>query len=812
MDTLSADLRYAFRAVRARPGLALVAVVSIGVGIAATTSVFSAADALIRRPPPGVHAERAVEIGRTDEGSGFDSFTYPDFRDLRAARTGLDDVAAYNHASFSYAGPEGGERLLGTYVTSSYFAALGVRPARGRFFLPDEDEAPGSQPVVVLSHAFWRVRLEADPGAVGGTITLNRQPLTIVGVAPEGFHGHVGVIRSEVWVPVMMEPALTHRSADFDDRGSFAYALLARLAPGATMEGAQAAVSGVMARIAARFPESHERVGARVAALSTMPAAARPFLSAFFGALGGLVLLVLLVTCANVAGTLGARAAARRREIAVRLALGSGRPRLVRQLVVEALLLFVAGGLLGVAIAWAVTGVLSRVSLPLPVPLHLDITPHAGVLAVGLLLSLATGVAFGLAPALQATRPDLVRALKLRSGESGSGNARLQRAFVVGQVALTVLLVAAGALFLRSLDRAAAVETGFDPAGVIVTGLDLDLDGVATPEAGLALIDRVVAGASALPGARVAAVATDLPLDGSRSSTSLRTSADADDRRIGVDYASVGSGYFDALAVRLVAGRDLARTDVAGAEQVMVVSRSLAERAWPGADPIGRRALLLLGDDRPRTVVGVVDDVKTQFLMEASAPAAYVPLAQSYSGGVHVVLAAREPGAAASLMQPLREAILAVDPSLSVTRVIPLADLTALGLLPQRVGARVLSILGLLAVALSGLGIYGIVAYRVARRTRELGIRVALGAGRRDLVGLVLRGAVRLALPGVLVGLPLAVATGFVLRRFLLGVHPLDPVALLGVGAFVAVMVLCGSLVPALRAARVQPAEALRHE
>jgi predicted permease len=753
-----------------------------------------------------------VELGRTESGSGFDTFTYPDFLDLRAASTGLEAVAAYNHAAFSHARAEGGERRFGTYVTSGYFAALGVRPARGRFFLPAEDGGRGTGPVVVVSDAFWRDRLDADPEVLGRTISLNRHPLTIVGVAPAGFHGHVGIVRSDVWVPLSLAPTLTGGERDFARRDAFGYSLIARLAPGATLEGAQAAVSTVMARIASEFPESHQDVGARVAPLTGMPAAARPYLAVFFGALGGLVLLVLLVTCANVAGTLLARAASRQREIAVRLAVGAGRGRLVRQLVAEALVLFALGGAVGLAIAYGATSWLSRISLPLPVPLFLDLTPHAGVLLAGLGLALATGLAFGLAPALQATRPDLVAALKLGAGAAGDGRALLQRGFVIGQVALTVLLVSAGGLFLRALDRAGAVETGFDPSGALVTDLDLTLDGVVEPENGVALVDAILAEAASIPGARTAAATTDLPLDGSRSSTVLRHAPDPEEDGVGIDIASVSPGYFDAIGVRFVAGRDFARVDGRGGELVMIVSRSLAERAWPGRDPIGLRAYPALGDDLARTVVGVVDDVKTQFVMETSAPAAYLPLAQRFSGSVQIVLDAREPLAATALALPLRDAILRTDPSLSVTRVVPLEDLTALGVLPQRIGARVLAILGLLAVALSGLGIYGIVAFRVARRTRELGIRAALGAERRHLAWLVVRSAAGLALPGVLVGIPLAAGAGYLLRSLLLGVHPLDPAALAGVAVFVALMVLAGSLVPALRAARIQPSEALRHE
>lgn len=812
MDALRQNLRYALRGLIRRPVFAAVAILSLALGVGANASIFSVVNALVLRPLPGIPEQgRVVEIGRGRDGSGFDTFAYPDFLDLRASAGPLEEVAAYDFVSLGLSRDGVGRRVMGMFVSANYFEVLGLRPALGRFFLPEEDRGVGQHAVAVVSHGFWQERLGGDPDAVGSTIRLNREPFTVVGVTPEEFRGHTTGVAPRVWVPIMQVTSMGYSAELFQQRGSNWFSVLGRLGAAATTGEARAQVRTVFERLAAEHPATNARRTGHVQPLGPVPAAGRGPVKAFLGLLTGFALLILVITCANVAGMLAARGATREKEIAVRMSLGAGRRRVVGQLLLEALLLFALGGGAGVLLALWLLDAVSLASLPIPIPLELDFSLDGRVVGYTLLVTAATGLFFGLLPALRSTRIDVAGRLK---NESHGATARsgLRRVLVAGQVALSLALLAGGGLFVRSLDRASNVETGFDARGAYTTSLDLTLEGVEDPERGRAFYAELLERVRGLPWVDAAGLSVDLPLDLGRHSTSvyLEGGEDSGEAERSVEFNVVSPGYFESLGIELRRGRGFRASDREDSEPVAVVSRTFVKEIWPEGDPVGRRFRFGRPDGPLATVVGVVDDVKNQFLTESASPFVYVPFAQRYrSHSELVVRTRRDP---ASVAGALRQALLDFDPGLSLAPVVSLERSTRLGILPQRVGAWVAGSLGILALVLSGMGIYGMVAFAVSRRTREFGVRMALGAAANDIVSLVVRGGLRLALPGLLVGAVLALALGRLLRSFLLGVSPLDPLALVGTALLLMAVVLVGAVVPAWRAARIEPVQALRYE
>ncbi|MCI0434189.1 MAG: ABC transporter permease [Gemmatimonadetes bacterium] len=812
MPWLGRELRVALRVLWQRPVFAFVAIASIAIGITANTTIFSVVNAVLLRAPGGmVEPSAAIEIGRTNGGRGFDTFSYRELLAMRESGTPLDIVAAWTLAPLSFSpGGERGERLLGFMVSHDYFAALGVAPARGRFFLEDEDRAPVGATVVVLSHRFWRDRLGGDPAAIGRTILINRTAFTVIGIAPEEFVGHIPVARPDVYLPLTAMPIANPGFDGLrDDRSSWLI-MVGRLSPGATIAQADAAARAVMAGLQSSEAQTGRERGARVVALGAVPGGGRGPVTAFLGLVGAFAALLLLITCANVAGMQIARSIAREREIAVRLALGSSRTQLVRQLLVESLLLFLAGGTAGVILAGWVTRLVSSISLPSPFPITLDFRPDAGVIAFGLGLALLTGLVFGLLPALQSTRFGVVAALKADATRSGSSTARLRHAFVSGQIGFSLLLLVAAGLLLRALSRAGEIDVGFDATGVQAVSFDLSLDGY-DEQRGLLFHRRLLERVRTMPGVVAAGLAADLPLDLSESGTAAwpETGPAAGDG-LGVAFNIVSDGYAEAIGLRVLRGRSFTAADRQGNPAVVLVSRSFVTAAWPGEDGLELR--LRFGDTEAPwlTVIGVVDDAKNQTLMEESRPMVYLPVAQSWNPATYLVIRSSPPGAVApaSIVQAIRS----VDPDLATGAVQSLADITAVGVLPQRAAASVAATLGLLALVLCTMGVYGVGAFTVARRTREVGVRMALGASRRDVIGLVLRGGLRLAAPGVAIGLLAALALGRVMQSLLLGVSPVDPLTFVGVPLLLATIVAMACVTPARRAAGIQPTLALRSD
>jgi predicted permease len=815
MDRLVQDVRYAVRQIRRQPGFAVVATLSLALGVGANAAVFNAARMLVLRPVPGVaEPERVVELA-PDEG-GFSSLAYPDFVDLRGRIPALEAMAAYAMGEFSFSAVEGAERIIGLHVTPEYFTVMGVEPHRGRLLLPEDDRDGGATQVAVLSHRFWETRLGASPAVVGSTVRVNRVPFQVIGIAPPDFRGHTVVFQPDVYLPFHTAPLLGTTDAEvFDSRRSSWHQAVALLAPGASVQQADAQVKSAYAALAQVHPETNAGRGGIVVALGLVPGDARAAVGAFVAVLEGMVLLVLLVTCANVAGMFVSRHTAREREMAVRLSLGAARPRLVRQLVTEAMIVFLLGGALGTLTGLWLLSLAPVDLIPVPFPIRLDLSPDPGALAAALALTLGTGVAFGLLPALGATRLDLTSALR-NGATRRAGLGWLRRSFVAGQVAFSLVLLVSAGLLLRALDRAAEIRTGFDPSLVLRTGVNLELEGYTETE-GLAFQERLVERLRRIPGVTSAALADDLPLDLSRQGTLIvpegSSGADARSRVLG-DYNQVSPEYFETLRIAVLEGRPFESADAAGGEPVAIVSRTFAARVWPGESAVGRRVSVLTsiagGVGEPRTIVGVVEDVKSQLVSEELRPAVYLPLSQAYSAETNAIVRAEEGDVRLGAL--VREALLELDPAMSIQPVVSLESFTSVGLLPQRLAAGLASVLGLLAVLLAGIGIYGVVAFAVTQRTREIGVRVALGASRSSIRRLVLRGGLKLVLPGIALGLLAAVGTGYVLRFLLLGVSPVDPLALGSMGVIVLAVVVLACLLPGRRAAGIEPVRALKAE
>lgn len=814
MDVLRQDVLHALRFLRQRPLFTLVSAASIAIGAGATTAVFSFANALLIRPPAGITGiDRVVDVGRTRGGRGFDTFSYAELGDLRAGATPpFEALAGHRYQIVSRASGGAAEQVLAAAVSQPYFDIMGVKPAAGRFFRPDEDVTPGAHPVAVVSWRFWQDRLGGTLDVVGRTLDVNRREFTIIGVTAAAFRGHTIGVAPDVWVPLTMFGALRPGFDAFDDPRSSFLTIVGRLQPGATLAQADAAVALVMQRREPPREDARNVRSATVAPLGALPAPARPIVRAFLGALGGLVVIVLLVTCANVAGMLLARGAAREREIAIRLAIGSGRARLLRQLVFESVGVFLLGGCAGVALAAVLTRLAAAIPLPVPFPVEFDATPDALVLMTGLGVSLLTGVLFGLAPALQAGRTDIAATLKSDARRRGARGGRARRAFVVAQVGLSLVLLLAAGLFLRALQQASDVAVGFDPAGVRMVGFDLSMAGYDEAR-GTRLLEELRTRVLDLPGVTGAGFASELPLDLGRNAGPVypEAAAPADSPEpLSSDVADIGPGYFEAVGIRVSRGRAFSPADRAGAPPVVIVSRTLAERVWPGVDPIGQR--LRFGDPAGtlRTVVGVADDVKNATLMETPEPMLWLPVLQRYVPALTLLV--RSDGDGAALASALRTTILDADPGLALSPVQSFEAYTSIGLLPQRLAAGATGGLGLLALLLSAVGIYGVIAFAVTQRTREIAVRMALGAQGRDVVALFVRDGLRLVTPGLAAGLVGGLGLGFVIRGFILGVAPADPVAFLFAPALLLAAVLLASAGPARRAARVPPATALRSE
>jgi len=821
METLWQDLRHSLRALRQSPAFTAAAIASLALGIGANTLIFTFLNALFFKSLPVAAPDRLVALYSVDlEQRDLLPLSYPDFADLRreAGRV-FSRLAVSRNVPVALRGG-GGEpaQLQGQMVSGSYFDVLGIRPAAGRFFLPDEDATPGTHPVAVLSHHLWQSRFGSDPGVVNRTIHLNGQNFTVVGIAPPEFKGlSILDMPPDLWLPAAMHRDLLKGAlADaVDRRDTLAFFGVARLAPGASLDQARSLLSNLGLQLERDYPDAHQGVGLTAIPLSqaTLPPGQRGRLVLSGRLLAAIVGLLLLIAGTNVANLLLARALARRGETAVRLSLGAGRGRLIRQFLTEGALLGVLGGAAGLLIALWGRKVLWAMKPPF-FPDSLDLGMDARVLGFTLAVSLATGILFSLAPVFQSFNLRLTSAL---SGEARTGGARgegssaiLRELLIAGQVALSVVMLAGAALFLRSLLAAERVDPGFETRKLFVIPLDLGSQGYKPPQA-QEFYHRAVERVSALPGVRSAAVASRfLLLPGSlqQSVVGEGQTAPPEGGALGLmaGVNTVGPGYFDTVGMTLRAGRGFTPADRGETTPVVVINETLARRLWPGQPAVGKR--LSLDGGELLEVVGIAADALYGGLREPPQPYAYRPVLQSFSPVM--MLHVRTEGAPEPLLERVRSEIQTLDPSLPLLEPRTIGQIRNLSLWAPRMGAGLLVVFGLLALALAALGIYGVVAYSIGQRQREIGIRMAIGAGRRDVLGLVLRQGMGPVAVGVVVGLVGALAGARAIAALLFGIGAADPLSLAGAVVLLSLVALAAVYGPARRASGLDPVTALR--
>jgi predicted permease len=824
MEDLVGDLRLALRGFALRPSFTAAAVLILALAIGVNVCVFSVLNVVLLRPLPVSHPEELLSVYTSEEKLGnFGTSSYADFVDLRRHNTVFTDLAAHSLTIANLSGEHGPELVLGEIASWNYFPLLGIRPALGRFFLPEEDRSEGSSPVTVLSHGFWQRRFDGDSEVIGKSVRLNGAAYTVVGVAPRSFRGALPGFAAELWLPTMMaeqfEPvgwqdvvASPSGTTIVERRGRRWLSLTGRLEAGVSLEQAESALASIMAGLAVTYPVSNAGRTARL--LRSDDVRLHPSLDGTLRPAGtfllGVVGLVLLIACANVASLLLARATGRRREIALRRALGAGRLRIVRQLLTESLVLAVAGGVLGTLLAVWGTRLLLRLELPVRVSFTFDASPDLRVLAFATILTLATGVLFGLAPALRSSGGRLVGELK---GGSVDGDARsrprldLRRALVVAQVAVSLVLLVGTGLLIRGLHSARQHDLGFEPDRLAILGLNLDLSGYSQTDR-RRFYDELLARVRVVPEVQSAALVSRLPFSMNFHEAQVYPGSHRPEADPGtaVDVTAVDASYFETLGVPLLEGRGFDARDHADSSPVAVVSAAFAERFFPGESAVGKHVTRRYGGTYE--IVGVARDYAVRWVDEA--PRAYVHFAHSQSDeGATLLVRSATPR---EVLATLRRQALEIDPELVLTQTTTMLERIEVTLFAASAGATLLGALGLFGLLLASVGLYGVVAFSVSGRTREIGIRMALGASRRDVLGLVLGDGLKLVLLGAAIGLPAAAALSRSLSSVLYGTSPVDPLAY-GAGALVLLLVaFAANLVPARRAAGIEPMSALRYD
>ena len=816
MQTLWQDLRYGARMLLKQPGFTLIAVLTLALGIGANTAIFSFVNSLFLRPLPVPNPDRVARMYAEDtQGRKFDVFSYPNYADLRDRSQTLQALAAHGNVAASVGLGAGAENSEGEVVTGNYFQSLGVNAALGRALLPEDDQTPGAHSVVVISHAFWSRRLGADKSAVGKKLYINGHPFTVVGVMPEGFIGTYQAFPADFWAPIMMQAQVRPRGMTLDRRGWGWLIGTARIKPGVTLAEAQAEINRLTKQILQESPRGNRGVaGFRLYPASALPEEFRQGASGMLGFFMAVVGLVLLAACANIAGLMLARMTSRHREIAVRQALGATRLRLVRQWLTESLLLALCGGAAGSLFAlWAADGLMS-----LTPPDYRNFSPalrlDARVLVFTLAVSMVAGALSGLFPALRASRADLSAALK-DGGSAMSGGrrrSRLQQSFVVTQVAVSLLLLVVSGLLLRSLRNSAAFDPGFKTDNLLLAQIDLRRQGY-TEEQGQAFYRQLIERLKSLTGVRAATSAMVVPLGTGRESMGfIIPGHEAPDGSAFISIANntVGPDYFAAMGIPLLRGRDFDERDSqTGARPVAVINETMAQRYWPNGNAVGQ-SIQTRVDGPAIEIVGVVRDIKYYSLAEEPQPYVYASAAQAYTPGITMHLCAT--GDTRALILAAQKEIERLDPNLAITNFTTFAELRQAPLFPGRAMAIVSSLFGFLALLLAAVGIYGVTSYTVGQRTREVGIRIALGAQRAAILRLIIGQSVSITLIGVGVGLIAALALTRFLSSLLFGVSATDLLTFVMIALLLTFVALLACWIPARRATKVDPMIALRCE
>jgi putative ABC transport system permease protein len=812
MTTLFQDLRYGLRMLSKNPGFTAVAVLTLALGIGANTTIFSWINSTLLNPIPGATGtSRIVSVtrGGTVEDPG--QFSYPDYADLRTASQSFSGLMAFAFRPLDLTGTGKPERLWAADVSANYFDVLGVRPLLGRGFGPAEEQTPGGSPVAVLSYGLWQRRFGGDGHILGRTIFLNRHPFTVVGVAPAAFQGTMTGLRTDLWVPLMMQRQLASGSDWIHDRGDNELMMQGRLAPHVSSDQARQELNLLMQHLVEQFPDSHFGHNAvDVYPLWRAPDGANAYFYVLLPMLMGIAGIVLLLACANVANLLLVRSVARRREIAIRLSIGAGRWRVVRQLLVESVLLALAGG--GGAMlltAWS-AGTFSRFIPATDFPIALDVHADRTVLLVALIVSVLTGVVFGILPALRSSALSPAAVLKEETGSASGARrkTRLTSALVVAQLALSLLLLVSAGLFIRGFRRAQRFNPGFNPDHVLVASFDLFPAGY-TREKGLEFDRQLLARLRALPGVQSATLADSIPLGFVRNTEMVKLEGYVPRPREAMDVrsAAIGPDYLRTMEIPLVAGRAFTSEDTDDSQKVAIVNQALVDRYWPHQQAIGKR---VWAEGHWSTVVGVARNSDYDQLNEKPRPFLYLPLFQDYTS--HPIMHARVSGDPLAFAPAVEKAIHELNADLPVFDVDSLVSRVQVASANQRIAGTFVGAFGLLALLLAAVGIYGVVAYSTRQRTHELGIRRALGARQADVFRLVMGQGLRLTLVGVLLGVAVSLALTRFLRSALFGIAPSDPLTFASVASLLGLVALLACYIPARRATKVDPMVALRYQ
>jgi putative ABC transport system permease protein len=811
MSDLWHDLRYGFRMLWKKPGFTVMAVLALSLGIGANTAIFSVVNAVLLRPLPYAQSDRlaliwtASQESKVQEGSS----SYPDVADWQAANQAFEGIAAFRTNGFTLTGAGEPERIDAARVSASFFSLLGVNPVLGRDFR-SEEEKPGGEHVVILSHGLWQRRFGSDPKIVGQTLTLSGQSFTVIGVLPADFSFPIGLNKAEMWATIALEGDNLH------ERGARSTQVLARLKPGVTLEQAQGELDRIAQHLATQYPDTNATRSPYLVALQEqLVGKIRPALWILLGAVG----FVLLIGCSNVANLLLARAASRQKEIAIRLALGASRWRVVRQLLTESLLLALMACIAGLLLAtWGIDLLvaLSPNNLPNLNEIHLD----GRVLAFTLLVSLATGLIFGLAPALKATKPKLIETLKegSRGATAGLGRQRLRGLLVVTEMALALVLLISAGLLIKSFWRLTSVNPGFDPENVLSLRLSLPQIKYKEDYQRVAFVQQVLDRIKALPGVKSAAFVTPAPFSGNNLSSNFSIAGrptPPPDKEPLAWLRGATPDYFRTMNIPLIRGRQFTEQDQKGGTGVVIINEAMAREYWPNQDPIGQRLVKVgvgVDDNEPTEweIIGVVGDVKHLRLDVDPKPEMYMPhRQQAWNWGHFVVRTTADP---AALANTIRQQVLAVDPDQAVSNVEPLTKSIAGTVAQPRFYMLLLVIFAGVGLTLTVIGIYGVISYSVTERTHEIGIRMALGAQAADILRMVVGEGMTYALGGIVIGLAGAFVVTRLLASLLYGISASDPLTFVGVSALAMFIALLACYIPARRSTRVDPMIALRYE
>ncbi len=818
------DLRYSLRRLTKSPGFTCIALLSLALGIGANTAIFSLVNTLFLRPLPVDKPEQLVSIQNVSGGRASAGVSYPNYKDFRDRNDALTGLIGYRFAplSISYEGVN--ERVWGYLVTGNYFEVLGVKAAFGRTITDDDDRLPGAHPVTVISYTCWQQRFGADPAAIGRSLIVNGRSYTIIGVLPQGFFGTEVVAAPELWFPMAMQAEIEMGNNWLNNRASEFTLLLGRLNPDVPMVQAEAALNSIAGQLESEYPDINQgkRLVFSPPGFGFSGGMMRLMVMGFTVPLMVIVAFVLLLACTNLANLLLARAAQRRKEVAVRLSLGASRQRLVLQLLTESLLLAIGGGGLGLLLAYWLVNLASGIKLPIDAPLLIDLHIDYRVLIFTGLVSLVTGVLFGLLPALQTTRVDLLPALKDEPTFGGSHHSLAKNGLIVLQVALSLILLIAGGLMMRALQRAQTIRLGFDPAQAVEISFDLRLQGYDSAR-GKELQKRLLERVRSLPGVESAGIIDLTPVDLHFARSPIFIEGQIPERSSNAPRAMasrMSPGYLQAVNTRLIRGRDFSDQDDENAPPVAIVNEAFARRFWPGQEALGKRfsqgypqVPLIATTDSPQPrlieIVGIVEDGKYAGLNEEPQPYVCRPMLQAYAGSTALIV--RTQTDTAQMLALLRNEVQQFDPRMPLSGK-RLSDKLAVPLLPARITASLLGIFGLLALALAALGIYGVMSQAISRRTHEIGIRMALGAQAADILRLAIGQGFKLTLLGAGIGVGVALALTRFLKTLLFGVSATDPLTYVGITLLLIFVALLACYLPARRATKIDPMVALRYE